>query len=1104
MENRIIRLPGSLATEARLLEELGLLRTEARQAPALLSRPIRILVPSGSLRLHLSARIAQELGCVLGIQIQTLQSIALEVLHASGQKPHRSNTLVELLARRCAARQAALSEALAGFEDGLGSIPGVVRDLFDAGFDAGSGEALMELIDDAPLSLRAHRRARSLLKVAMDVDAELAERKTGGRAALLRQAREAIEDNPELLPCRALFVHGFADVTGSAGDLLKALARHREASFLMDEPRDPAASGEARPDRGVAFNRRLLEPLEGLLGPAHDDTQRELPSPCVSAFTAPGPAAELREVAQRIRVELSAGVRPESIAIVARNAAAYASCMARELGDLGIAFAAQGLRGPIDAAARRIHAFIQLIEEEEQCPIERWFDALGKLAGTGTAAAARPALAWSPQLLLGLRVTGAGRLGDLARVSPGEYLNAKGELPLPLREGLRLGAAQGGDGERFRAPQRRLSGAAFEGALARAEALLAHIAAAPAAAPASQHRAHLEGTLGQLEWSSEEAAQQRVSSALDALCRELGDEELQADEFKLLALRKLAQAAAPPLAATEAGSGVALLDAMEARGRTFERLYLIGLNRDVFPRTIAADPIFPDEVRTRIEAILPDIPVLGRGRLEDRYLFAQLLSASPKITLSWLATDQAGKPKSPSPLVERLLSQQQLSELPRAPRRFPNRPDRAHLEAPRSAAEQAALAGIYGTPDEVASHLAMAQEERAGHAQPELSDFRNRLLRAFEEPRERSLSMAPWLGFLGRQEQLNLRPDPRREAPYVTRIEGMAKCPWQALLTHILRLKAAPDPLDKLPGLSPLVLGNIVHNVLCRIDEAVLGEASVQLPEALARTPQAVDWPLREAFDRILRKEAHAEVKLHSEPIPGLVEMLAECARPLLEAARELRLQELKQHIGQSFGVLAAEVGGRADFEDAEGTPCSVVFKADRVELQGERTVLSDYKTGKPKKESTLKSTFIPQGEQLQTSAYITAALKDSQEVEGRFIYLAAGSASNESMLVPLDGDAKEQLEDFRAAVSTVQKAWLAGSFFPRLTKPDHSEASVACKNCEVREACLQGDSGARQALKGWCMPEMEHPGAATFQELWQLKEQKRAKKTKAQKAGKN
>ncbi|MDP7572753.1 MAG: hypothetical protein QF391_14215, partial [Myxococcota bacterium] len=62
------------------------------------------------------------------------------------------------------------------------------------------------------------------------------------------------------------------------------------------------------------------------------------------------------------------------------------------------------------------------------------------------------------------------------------------------------------------------------------------------------------------------------------------------------------------------------------------------------------------------------------------------------------------------------------------------------------------------------------------------------------------------------------------------------------------------------------------------------------------------------------------------------------------------------------------------------------------------------------------------------------------------------------------------------------------GSFFPRLMEPGKDVSSGRCEYCEVREACLQGDGGARARLGRWSEAGVaRHAAEAAALALWRL-----------------
>ena len=119
---------GARAVEELLLEDLdGLL---PRGLEGLRQQPVRIVVPSRALRLHLQARLAQTCGAVVGLEIHSLRGLALAVLDAAGKRPRPGAALLVPLVRHAAARDVALGSVL-GLEGGARAVAAAVRDLLD-------------------------------------------------------------------------------------------------------------------------------------------------------------------------------------------------------------------------------------------------------------------------------------------------------------------------------------------------------------------------------------------------------------------------------------------------------------------------------------------------------------------------------------------------------------------------------------------------------------------------------------------------------------------------------------------------------------------------------------------------------------------------------------------------------------------------------------------------------------------------------------------------------------------------------------------------------------------------------------------------------------
>jgi hypothetical protein len=1072
---------GARATEALLLAEVAALDAAARAEPRLLARPVRVVVPSRSLREHVAAAIVRHFGRgVAGVVVQTLHGVALEILAAAGEAAPRGDALFPVLVRRAARAEPALRDALEPLEDAWGVVAAAVADLLDAGFDPDTlqREAVEDALaaaasgPDAALGPDAHARAAALVRVAGRAAREAARLGVGRRGARLARAAEWLRADDGLLPSRARLVHGFADATGVASDLLEALARAPGARVFLDRPPDPAEP--AREDAGAAFTDRLRARLGAVL-PVREDPRREPPARR-AGVRASGAWVEARAAGERIRALLDAGASPERIGVVARDLGPYALGLRAHFTRLGIPFSGVGALGPPAGAGRRLHALLELLVRGEVTPADRWLDALRGIGRLHRF-----------DLRVALHAAGAARLRDVARLEVDALLAGDSYLPLPVRRGLV--EVEGEDGERAtRLGRRRLDGDALRAAVQSAQRCAAALAAWPGQAPVSAHLVALAAFADEmLRWHPHAPERRLLAERVQELEAELaGDPELERDELGALLERALRGAGCDPLGG--AGAGVQVLGAVEARARSFDHLFLLGLNRDVFPRPFLEDPLLPDDARARLEALFPEIPLKRRGFDEEHYLFAQLLSASPEVVLSWQIAGDDGRARAPSPLVERLRLAEDSLPLVDAPS-LQARPD-GSSPPPRTGQEAALAEALHGTRASFTALLpaALAEREeldRAPGAPPDAARLARARLAVLDELDVHPLrapGLGPFFGFAG-----PVRPalDPRREPLAVTRIEGLVACPWQLFLERLLGVEPPPDALEALPELTPLRVGSFVHRVLQRIVADALGDPldgdPLALADAAAREPRAVAWPAPDALERILHEEARAVLRAEGIGLAGFAALLIESARERIEAARGLGWPEP----GSDVRCLGAEVEGVAELAGPDGRTLRVPFRADRADLAGGVPRLIDYKTGAVPEGADRRAKLLARvrtGSSLQAATYAAAT-----GGEGRFLFLKAGPVP-EAVFEASAGDT-EMRSALEAGVRTALAVFERGSFFPRLSEVDKAAVPERCKRwCEVHAACLFGDASARARLREWTRRAAPASDAeAALLALWRL-----------------
>lgn len=1025
--------------------------------------PLRVVVPSGALRDHLRATLIARRGgrALAGVVIETLASLARTVLAASGSAVPAASAFFDLVVRRTAAREPALAAVLDAGPDAWRAVAATARDLVDAGLTAEAADALIEVLASTPASSpEARERAAAIVTATA---AALASAETdmhgaiGPRGLRLAAAALALEIHGDrALPARGVVVFGFADVTGVVGAVIDALVKRFDARIILDRP---ALAGDDRASQRFTqrfASRVAFSALPVLSAPLATSAAR------VSYLVAPSPETEVRAVAESVRALLDADVAPESIGVVWRQPGTYqATLVRRHFTRLAIPFAAPGLVGPLAARARRAHALAALLGEGRRASIDRLLDA--------STSAKRSLLA--PRVRLALRAAGASRVDEAARLDPASLTDRHGRIPLPQRRGHEVVEDLATGETHLRSRRSFLDRDALERAVALARGVIARLDAWPAAGFVEDHLSALDGLLrDELGWSDaaggadndgEREAFDACRTALEGLPEDVA---ITRDEAIVLFGDALASVGRDPLTGNNAG--VRVLSATDARGQTFVHLFLLGVTRDAFPRSVNEDPLLPDSLRTSMLAILDDLPQKRLGYAEERHLFAQLLDAAPNVVVSWSRADERGRPLAPSPLAVLV------EGLPGVTRLEPPAHD---APRPRTALEAALLSALAG--DEPGTTALAAASPRATSVDA-LALANAGAAIAVEYDRPRGDDLGPYLGSIGAPHEA---ADARSGESSITFFERLARCPWQAFLTRHLGLAAPPDPQDALPGPDQRVLGIVVHAALAALVDARRGARPRTIDDARALAPvslaDADDAEIVDACTRAAHESAREEGLLAS----GFEELLAELAVPRVRRALALEVAP----------ALASEIEGTVDVALADGRVRTLRFRADRFSRDGDGYVLVDFKTGKPlstakKAETRLTHLHdaIREGRALQAAAYARAL---PEGAAARYVHIRPEESDDAVVTLPAgDGEASAL---FDTTVATLIASLDAGEIPPRLFAPGDDREFEACAFCEVKAACRQGDSTARQRLQWWESAEERgdapsHPAARA---LWDL-----------------
>ncbi len=1045
---------GPRAAQAELLRLVGEL---APRSVDQLTSPLRVVVPSASLRRHVVAQLVSVAGRSLaGVMVQTLSMAAQEVLERANDHHVPAGELTSILVRRRAAADSVLGPALVGLDDGYGIVEAAVRDLLDSGFEPEHTAVVADKLADLEGLVSPDRLARvaGVVTVAAAVALEF---EATGALRFEQQPQRAAEmlraHGPAVLPSMGVIVHGFADATGVATDFIHTLLAVVGGVVVLDRPPDPA--GTEHDDAGAVFLERFESHL-GAFERVETDTPVALPK--LDLFVAPTGEAEARQVAHRVRALLDGGAVPESIGVVARELEPELAALGRHFDRFAIPFSGSDAKVPGGLYWRRARLLSEILRVGPDLPAELWLEAMG-------------AHLERPEMGLALRTLGVVSLADAVQLS--EHLDPRGSISLPLPDF--------GEGEARRG--RSIESAEVLETAERGAGLAVVLSSWPELGGPHAHLRSVEAVLGSLGWFEEETWDDPVAVAVRRLASELPPGiDLSRGEFVDAVRRRLAEVGLESIGG--AGGGIQLLTAMEARGRTFDHLFVIAVNRGRFPRVVQEDPLLPDSVRGHLAAeVLPEFPVKARGLDEERYLFAQLVASARFVTLSWRATDNGSK-AAPSPFVERLRRELDLDALP-CPSPLEDRNDLR----PRPAYEHAILAAEHGDRSGLASFLVEAFLEgvrRAGiemDQAPQWAAGRIEILDAID-PDTPPRTPGPWAGLVGATVST-----PGRGLPPVTGLENVGRCPWRAFAERRLGVAGMPDPRLGLPDTRGLLLGSVLHDVLQRIVEETVGADIVSLIDLAEAEGRDVPWPDPERLAEMALAAARTVAARNGLAATGVAPLLAAQVGPFLEVARLMDWPD-----GIAREVVAAEVEGSVE----AGGAGRVRFRADRLDREGEGLVLVDYKSGRPistaKTESTRRDHLlneVARGRTLQAVAYALGAQEPFRSV-GRYLALKprVGGAPDEARRTSVGSDDGEMAAAFTDAVETIVRGWVTGALPPRVEEAHRpGETPPACGYCPVAQACLRSDSGYLRRIVAWMSGDTgaDDPVSSAARSLWWL-----------------
>ncbi len=402
---------------------------------------------------------------------------------------------------------------------------------------------------------------------------------------------------------------------------------------------------------------------------------------------------------------------------------------------------------------------------------------------------------------------------------------------------------------------------------------------------------------------------------------------------------------------------VDVLDVLDARPLRYDHVFLLGLGEGQFPRQFAEGSLLSEPQREDLAARGIDLDT--RGDLTAREMLLFYLAASRSdgaLTLSWLASDAAGRPGAPGSFLQRLLdpiggidgeaARERTAHLP--PGRFI--PPADELASRRDALVAAAAGAFLDGGETGPPALAWA-----GAAAPRVLARAARGLWSLHQ-RERRGPCDAHDGRIESPELQAVLAERFGEGAVFSaaQLNAYGGCPWQFFAAYVLRLEPLPEPTRRLEALDR---GTFCHNVLFRAMRRLADESGG--PVRLRDLPE-------ERIDAALAAAVAAEseqVELRRPAYPGLWRvqrdaMATELAAYLRTSGQAGELAAASTHFELGFGLPApAREEQRDPHSRAEpvtlATPAGAlrlrgkIDRVDRVRFgDADGSLVVDYKTG--------------------------------------------------------------------------------------------------------------------------------------------------------------
>ncbi|MBX3226827.1 MAG: exodeoxyribonuclease V subunit gamma [Labilithrix sp.] len=519
-------------------------------------------------------------------------------------------------------------------------------------------------------------------------------------------------------------------------------------------------------------------------------------------------------------------------------------------------------------------------------------------------------------------------------------------------------------------------------------------------------------------------------------------------EVRLVLEPRLSQLRVPETGRRHGKVFVATTD--EARGLSFDVVFVPGLAEKIFPQKVVEDPLLLDEARARLS---PDLAT-NKERTDRERLALRLAigAATRRVVISYPRVDvEQARPRTPSfyGLEVLRVAEGRLGDFEHlAQRAAATAEARIGWPAPRDRSDAI---------DEAEYDLALLDDvlqkpesEGEGHYLVGAADVNPHLARAlrFRFARWDGSQMTRSDGFVKPAEAAKLAiadhaTTKRSFSP--TALQNFAACPYRFFLSAVHKL-APREEQEAIEEMDALTRGSLTHDVLFRLLTELAAEGRLPIKTS------SLD-AVRDRLEVVLRDTA-AKYKDDLKPAIDRVwdDAVASIAADLREQVRRMaeETEWIPAHFELSFGLKDRRAQDTKSTDEPVAIDGGLLLRGsiDLVERKKNGALRAmDYKTGKVRAKDEM---IIGGGETLQPVFYALTLEKlfPGARVEEGVLYYCTSTGDFKQVPVRLDDDA-------RAAAKLVAKTIgdaLANGFLP--AAPKIEKKGSACTWCDFKPIC--------------------------------------------------